>query len=248
MSEALNTLREQLRHPDNNLRSQAALRLGKLDDADALKLLIDALRTEPSLYVREDITWAIVRKGDAAVLPLIDLLRDPSPAARHHAAHVLSKIGDSRTVEALIEALHDSDDTVVLKVVFALGQIGDSRAIPALMDVLGHENADVQSTLVTVLENFGSAAVNSLIQALIHQRWQVREQAADILGLIGSRDAVPALVEALQDAHWQVRFAAVTALGQLGGVSAKNAVLAMHDDPDQRVRSLTPRVVRRMRA
>ena len=86
MSEALNTLREQLRHPDNNLRSQAALRLGKLDDADALKLLIDALRTEPSLYVREDITWAIVRKGDAAVLPLIDLLRDPSPAARHHAA------------------------------------------------------------------------------------------------------------------------------------------------------------------
>lgn len=231
MTEALNTLREQLRHPDSNLRSQAALSLGKLDDSDALKLLIDALCTEPNLYVREDMTWAIVRKGDAALLPLIDLLRDPNPAARHHAAHVLGKIGDARAVEALIRALHDSDDSVVLKVVFALGQIADSRAIPALMGVLGHENADVQSTLATVLEGFGAAAVPALAQALTHQRWPVREQAADILGLIGSKDAEPVLVAALQDVHWQVRFAAVTALGQLGGMSAKNAVLAMHDDP-----------------
>jgi HEAT repeat protein len=104
----------------------------------------------------------------------------------------------------------------------------------------------LQSTLASVLERFGRPAVPPLLDRLEDQRWQAREHAAYILGFIGSRDAVPALTRTLLDQHWQVRFASVHALGDLGGESAKQALQSMPDDSDHRVRSLAPRVLKRL--
>ncbi len=247
MSETLNTLIEELRHPDLNVRSQAALSLGKRGGTDALDALLQALGSEADTLVREDITWALVRMGEAALAPLITLLDDPNPAVRHNATHVLGKIGDVRAVEVLIHVLQDTDITVLLKAAFALGQIGDVRAIPALMQLVGHEEHEVEASVGQVLASFGEAAVPALIEATHHERWQVREQAADILGMIGGEQTVPALVAALADDDWQVRFSAVTALGYVGGVSAKAAVESMRDDRDSRVRSLTSTVMKRVK-
>jgi HEAT repeat protein len=241
MIENLHTLTEQLHHPDRNVRGQAALNLGKSGDISALPFLLDALVAEPDLFVREDITWAVVRMGDDALLPLIALLEDANPAARHHAAHVLSKIGDQRATGALINALQDSDAKVVLKAAHALGQLGAFEAIPALVGLLGHENREVQTTLATTLEGFGEAALPRLIEALSHAQWQVREHAADILGLIANREVVPALVALLGDSQWQVRFAAVNALGSIGGAQAK-AALRQHNDSHEQVCNLLIRL------
>lgn len=238
-------LKTQLQHPDHMVRSRALL---DLRDSDAsLDVLIQALCTESDLLVREDLTWAIVRVGEAAVQPLIQLLDDPSAAVRHSAAHVLGKIKDARAVDALIGALNDDDAAVVLKAAFSLGQIGDEKAVPALVELVGHEHREVQFTLMRVLEDYGTPAVPLLIRTLNHAEWQVREQAADILGAIGDRDAVPALIQTLQDVHWAVRFAAVTALKELGGADAKNAIYAMLDDPEERVRVLAQKALKRMR-
>jgi HEAT repeat protein len=247
MTETLQTLIEALHHPDKNVRGKAAVSIGNLGDTEGLNVLLKTFGVESDLYVREDITWALVRMGDAAVLPLIELLKSENPAARHHAAHTLGKIADTRATDALIKALQDEDSAVVAKAVFALGQIGDTRAIPALIGLLGHENREVQTTVNRVLEEFDTAAIQALIQAMAQEKWQAREQAADILGLIDSRDAVPVLIEALKDEQWQVRFAVVTALGSIGGVNAKQAVQQMEHDADERVRGLTPKILKRMR-
>ena len=105
MNETLNTLIQELHHPDMNVRSKAALDLGKLGNAEVLEPLLQALSSEPDMFVREDITWALVRVGEAGLQPLIDLLASPNPAIRHNATHVLGKIGDARAVEALIHML-----------------------------------------------------------------------------------------------------------------------------------------------
>jgi HEAT repeat protein len=237
---------ELLQHPDHNVRNRAALALRTLGDAGAVDALIRALCTEPDPFVRETITSALVGVGDAALAPLIHLLGDASPAVRHHAAHTLSKIGDARAVDALVGTLQDHDVTVVSKAAFALGQIGDARAIPALVGLLGHESRELHSTLASVLERFGIPAVPQLLEALADGHWQAREQASYILGFIGSRDAVPALTKTLSDQHWQVRFASVHALGDLGGERSKQAVQSMHNDPDQRVRILASRMLKRL--
>lgn len=248
MNETLTTIIEELHHPDHNVQGRAAVKLGKSEDGGALELLLQALRTETDFYVQEDITWSLVRKGEAAVTPLIRLLSDANPATRHHAAHTLGKIGASNAVDALIAALQDQDITVIAKAAFALGQIGDQRALPALMDLLGHSEREVQTTIVSVMERFGTAAVEPLLGALQHERWQVREQAADILGLIGDQEIMLPLIAALDDEQWQVRFAVVTALGSIGGQSSKSALQKMGTDPEIRVRELAQMLAARVKA
>jgi HEAT repeat protein len=240
MTETLNTLTEQLRHPEKSVRSQAVFELSKLQNANTLPILLDALVNEPDVMVREDITWTLVRMRDESLMPLIDLLRHENSAARHHAAHVLGKIADARAVDALIGVLEDSDPAVISKAVFALRQIDDVRLV-------GHENREVQSMISSVLEHFGDEALPLLVEKLADASPQVREQAADSLGLIGNRQAVPALARALQDEAWQVRFAAVTALGHIGSVDARKALEQVQNDPDSRVQNLVPKVLWRMR-
>ena len=241
MTDALEAHIGELRNSDRNVRGRAALDLGARSDARAGDALIRSLCVERDPFVRENITWALVRLGDAAVTPLIQLLRDADPQIRHHAAHVLGKMRDPRALDAMIDVLRDDDATVVAKAAFGLGQLGDPRAILPLVALVGHESRELQSTLASVLERFGHSAVAPLVEALRHERWQVREQAASILGLIENADAVPALIAASADRHWQVRFACAYALGELGGQAANAAVESMYGDEDARVRSLVER-------
>ncbi len=98
-----------------------------------------------------------------------------------------------------------------------------------------------------MLERFGTPAVQPVIERMTDERWQVREQAADILGGIGDKAAVLVLVEALKDNVWQVRFAAVTALAHIGGVEAKAAILQLSEDAEPLVRELVAKVGKRVR-
>ena len=242
MSETAQSLIEQLYHPDEKARSRAALSLGEQGDSSVAGVLVEAIAAEPDFAVREDMTWALARMAGAALDPLIALLHDERPAARHQAAHVLGKIGDARAVDALIGALSDADATVTRKAVFSLRQIGDERALPALVALLGGDNLETQATVSDALEAFGPAAVPLLIGALADERDSVREQAADVLGLIGDTAAIPALVEALNDPQADVRFAVVSALGATAGRKAGEYLAPVQNDPDVRVRTLAQKL------
>jgi HEAT repeat protein len=248
MDNTYQALIEELHHPDKNIRSQAAVNIGKLDDESWVDSLIQALITEPDMYVREDITWALVRMKETALQPLVDLLDDQNPSTRHHVTHVLTKIGGQEVVEPLIHSLPDTNGAVVSKAAFGLAQIGDERAIPELVNLLGHPQREVETMLMDVLERFGTAAVQPLIERMNDECWPVREQATDILGQIGDQAALPALIHALKDGVWQVRFAAVTALGHMGSAGAKTALQSLVDDPELHVRNLVVKVIRRIRA
>lgn len=230
-----------LRDPDRNVRIQAALDMGKLDEPGAADVLVEALAAEPDFFVRETLTWSIVRLGPAATPLLMDRLRDEHPSVRHDAAHALSKIGDPRALEALTALLGDADPAVVSKAAFALGRIGDARAIPALVGLLGRDDRELESALNAVLEGFSTAAVQPLLQALADPDWRTREHAADALRGIGDRDAMAGLAALLGDPCWRVRFAAANALMRLG--AAPQTFEALRDDDDPRVRALALRAL-----
>lgn len=247
MTDTLHVYIDQLNHPDRNVRSNVALSLGRLGEREALDALLTALCHEPDVLVREDITWALVRFGVRAVQPLIDLLRHPDAPVRHHAAHVLGKIRDTRAVDALAAVLTDESPMVIQKAAFSLNQIGDERVIPALVAVLGHPDSEVRTALMKVLENFGAAAVPDVLTALVHPKWQVREQAIDILGQIGERETLPDAINLLTDEHWEVRFSAVNAVAHLGNkISITAALTPMLNDEDARVQNLASEVLARL--
>jgi HEAT repeats len=61
------------------------------------------------------------------------LMQDPSYKVRVQAALVLGKLNDRRAVPALIQALHDENETVRGVAATSLGRIGDKAASNALM-------------------------------------------------------------------------------------------------------------------
>src|SRR5262245_7620930 len=81
---------------------------------------------------------------------------------------------------------------------------------------------------VQALRSLGPTAVPDLIKALEDDDWQVRNQAAVALGVIGpeAKAAVPALITVLQAEDKYLRSNGVTALGKLGQ-EAKAAVPAL---------------------
>jgi len=91
------------------------------------------------------------------------------------------------------------------------------------------------------LDQLGEAAIEPLGCALHDFSWAIRQQAAEILGMSGSRKAIPELSHALQDTHAEVRFAAISALHNIGGIEAQRALKMAENDGDERVGALAKR-------
>ena len=74
------------------------------------------------------------------------------------------------------------------------------------------------------------------LKELEDEKRYVREDAAQTLGKLGDRAAVPALIRALKDEHHMVRMYAVMSLRQLGDRSAVPALIQALKDKDSSVR------------
>ena len=66
----------ELHNLDKNVRLRAVMALGQAADVATLPALLDHLRVEPDFFVRDNLSWAIARCGDGAVIPLIAMLTD----------------------------------------------------------------------------------------------------------------------------------------------------------------------------
>ncbi|MFB9991393.1 HEAT repeat domain-containing protein [Deinococcus oregonensis] len=231
-----------LLHPDKNVRIQAALDLGAAQHRAALPNLIERLGREPDFFVRENLTWAIVRMGTDAVTPLLGLLEHSDAAVRLQAVHALSKMADPESAAALGQAVRNPEHEVARKAIFALGQLNHSEALNTLVAEVGHPDAERRTTLSTALVKFGQAALPPLQELLQHPEAQQRAHAADILGLIGEPAAAPALIEALLDNNWEVRFAALSALGHLTGEEARQGIEQATHLADARLRAVARRL------
>lgn len=102
---------------------------------------------------------------------------------------------------------------------------------------------------VTALIMFLSAVVyadpiDEAGHALLADRsYQVRAQAAIVLGKLKDRRSVPLLITALRDKEAAVRAIAASSLGKLGDSSALAALRARMDDPELLVRGAAGRAI-----
>src|SRR5215471_2753189 len=94
--------------------------------------------------------------------------------------------------------------------------------------LLGSEEEPAQQEAVESLSRLGQAAVPELLKALKDDDWQVRNQAAVVLGAIGpeAKAAVPALMDVLQEDDKYFRGHGAVALGKIGK-EARAAVPAL---------------------
>ncbi|MEV0636208.1 HEAT repeat domain-containing protein [Streptomyces sp. NPDC050619] len=99
---------------DSSVRLQAALAVGSNPDPVFLETLVERCAVEPDFFVRDMLSWALIRLPSEIALPRIrQELDSERTQARSQALHTLSKIGDKSTWAWITrDMLRDADDEV----------------------------------------------------------------------------------------------------------------------------------------
>ncbi|UCD54652.1 MAG: HEAT repeat domain-containing protein, partial [Candidatus Omnitrophota bacterium] len=150
----------------------------------------------------------------------------------------LGKIGGTRVVEPLIEALKDDDSIYVRRdAAKILGEIGDTRAVKPLIEALQDKDWSLPRNSVEALGKIGDArAVEPLIKLLKEADVYLKAYSAIALGEIGDASAVEALIEALEDDDSGVRNRSVQALAKIGDARAIEPLIITLKDTSYTVR------------
>jgi HEAT repeat protein len=162
---------------------------------------------------------------------------------RNVAARRLCRFPSLKVRNALLLALENNH---LIGAGQALAQLGDTRAISYLIECL--EDDYKKEKAAVALRQFGQAAISYLCEAVGHPRWvegvepplsqERRSRAAELLGQLKSRDALPSLTAGLNDENGSVRIACSVALAGLGFLSEPGLaqLIAGLEDPDLVVR------------
>lgn len=168
---AANGLALALRVPAPSERLQAALAAGTSPKTAYVDVLIDRCIVEPDFFVRDTLTWALMRHDPAVTVErLIHELGSVFPQARSQALHTLSKIRDPRTWSAITPALLEDDEDQVARAAWrtAAGCVPATEA-PALAERLakqfGRGDHDMRQSLTRAFATIGEPALLAAEQA-----------------------------------------------------------------------------------
>ncbi len=221
---AVGRLIEALMDEDEDVRADAAEALGRIGDERAAAALIDTLLQDPSGDAKAYAIAALVRIGNADVVPVLRTL------ARERGETV---VWDEE------EFLHGGWDDwldIQIKAIEALGVLGVAEAVPDLMVALDDEmGQDVSPAVVKALAQLGDAGIAALGDCLRSDDDRLRRRAAMALAGTGSMAAADLLADYRTDPLPDVRLAAARALAAMDPSDARLA--ALFDDADPGVRA-----------
>lgn len=170
-------------------RNGAVDALGEIGDARAITSLLKLLGNEDK-GLQCDVAAALVKIGEPAVEPLIELLKDEDCIVRIRAANALGRIGNVRAMEPLILALWDADELVSMCVSDALDTIDcdwtkkewAQKHLYYLSEALMKGNIPVKFSVIDILERIGDqGAIDILTKALELEEKNVQSRAAEAL-------------------------------------------------------------------
>jgi len=209
-------LKAMLRDVESTRRQVAPLPDGYVKDRDTRRAI------ERSVATR-----ALGAMGVAAVVPLLQLLREDDALTRRFAVSALGQVGPAAepAVPEMVAYLRaETDPGRRANLMLTIAAVGDGAgaAVPALAGYLGGTGADDVSGryAAQALARIGAKAVPALIAALRHPDTLVRQRATSALGSMAPNvagAARAALQTAARDADPTVAAAANEALKHLKG-------------------------------
>ena len=165
------TLRSLLDSPDQSVRLKAALAAGTYPEPDFIEVLISQCATEPDFFVRDTLSWALMRNDIPQVVKRLETeLQSANTQAKSQAIHTLSKIGDKNNYKLITdEMLFDADDFVASTAWRAASVLVPEDEKPnlvaKLITQLGRGDSDTQFGLTRFLSALGDCIVEPLTQA-----------------------------------------------------------------------------------
>lgn len=177
------TLRSLLDSPDQSVRLKAALAAGTYPEPDFIEVLISQCATESDFFVRDTLSWALMRNDIPQVVKRLETeLQSANTQAKSQAIHTLSKIGDKNNYKLITdEMLFDADDFVASTAWRAASVLVPEDEKPnlvaKLITQLGRGDSDTQFGLTRFLCALGDCIVEPLTQAAKSSDEAVSNQA-----------------------------------------------------------------------
>jgi HEAT repeat protein len=172
----------------------------------ALVPLLDAIRDGDS--EARSILLPLIGPRSTDADPIIACVTDPSARVRTLAIDTLARMGTTRAVPLLFEALRDSDLRVSQAAVAAIQSLGSDQSETLAIAAAGDENPTVRRAGIRVLAYFGyPGALEPLLAAVSDRDERVREVALGGLPLLADARADQAIYAALRDSSERTRAA-----------------------------------------
>lgn len=177
------TLESMLASADQSIRLKAALAAGTYPQLGFVEILISQCRHEPDFFVRDTLSWALMRQDrDAVMENLIPELTSPVAQARSQAVHTLSKIGDKKNYSLISKnLLLDQEDSVASTAWRAASVLvpdeEKSALVAVLVTQLGRGDSDTQFALTRFLCAIGDDILEPLKEAAKSENEVIRVQA-----------------------------------------------------------------------
>lgn len=165
------TLQALLASPDQSVRLKAALAAGTYPEPSYIEILIKQCSHEPDFFVRDTLSWALMRHDVTQVVNhLKPELSSKVAQARSQALHTLSKIGDKANYPLITLEHHlDEVDKVAVTAWRTASVLVPENERSALTKILitqlGRGDSDMQFDLTRFLCSLGDCIVEPLQDA-----------------------------------------------------------------------------------
>jgi|GEM_PF-387826 len=204
-----------------------ALLLEGVDRNRIIHRLIDQLRGEKNIGMRNAAVEVFVQLGQSAVEPLLFSLQRTDENIKKLIIDTLGEIKDRRAIPALIDLLSDPNENVSASAVEALGKLRASEALPSLLGILKRDSPLLVFSTIKALEQIGDVcAIEPLIDILSNNRY--KRVGLEALGAIGDMRAAGPLIAALQSGTKSMQCSALKAVTQLESRQSGEDQKAIH--------------------
>ena len=165
------TLLALLDSPDQSVRLKAALAAGTYPDPEYIEILIAQCTHEPDFFVRDTLSWALMRHDVTKVVKRLETeLQSSNPQAKSQAIHTLSKIGDKANYLLITDEMLFDQDDFIASTAWRVASVlvpDDQKLIlvKKLITQLGRGDSDTQFGLTRFLCALGECIVEPLTEA-----------------------------------------------------------------------------------
>ena len=165
-----------------------------------------------------------VHSSRQAIELLAGMLIDENNSVVQSAVRAIVEIGSIEAIEHMILLLKSDNARLRNLAIEVLSHIGAS-ALPRVTELLGDFDPDIRKFAIDILKTMSTHDIqDALVRALYDDNVNVAADAAEVLGHLGLKAAVPFLIECLEKEPW-LKSAAIRSLGRIGGANALKTLL-----------------------
>ncbi len=186
-----------LQDPAPRVRRQAAVTLGKLDQVEASKAIVNILENFPNLVEEETIEALGRSTSKVGVDTLIKYLENPRSTLRRAAARALGRIGDKKAIPVLIEITQNTPDSDLKRAVLQSLRILEAKeAIPLVVESLADQDPTIKIAAAEAVSELKILGVSNILrESLVNENDEASSELCYALGCVGNQEDIPLMLQ-----------------------------------------------------